>query len=162
MILEFCEWLRETEMSVGIRESLMLFPVLEGTHLLSIGVSAGLIAVSDLRLAGVAFTKQPTSQVFNSVAPYFTLGFILTFVTGIFLFISEPVRCYESAWFVAKMIFIVLAGLNAGYYHGTIWMKRDEWDAMEVPPGAVRFAGWASLFAWAMVIITGRTMAYAF
>ncbi len=162
MIEEFCMWLRETEMSIGIRESLYMFPVLEGSHLLGLGISAGLIGISDLRLAGVILRKYPVSAVFNTLLPYFTFGFLYMFVSGVFLFISEPMRCYESWWFTIKMIFIVVAGLNAGYYHLTIWMKRHEWDQMEIPPGAVRFAGWASLFAWSLVIIAGRTMAYSF
>lgn len=160
--MEFCEWLRETSVSIGIRESLLLFPVLEGTHLLGLGMSAGTIAISDLRLAGVVFKKQPCSEVFNQIFPWMVTGFMLMMVTGVFLFWSEPMRCYDSWWFTIKMVFMTLAGVNAGFYHMTIWRSRDEWDHLEEPPGGAKFAGWASLAAWAMVIIAGRTMAYSF
>lgn len=162
MLLEFCQWLRETEMSVGIRESLLTFPVIEGIHLIGVGVSAGLIAISDLRMAGVIFREQTVSSVFDKLLPYFGAGYLAVFITGILLFISEPMRCYESYWFWIKMVFLVAAGVNAGYYHLTIWKRRAEWDSMEIPPKMVQFAGWSSIVSWAIVIIAGRTMAYSF
>jgi hypothetical protein len=39
-ILEFAEWVRDTNLSVSIRESILMFPIIEGTHLLGIGASA--------------------------------------------------------------------------------------------------------------------------
>lgn len=161
-LLEFCEWLRDTPTSIAIRESILLFPVLEGTHLLGIGMSAGAIAISDLRMMGKIFRKQPLSEVFNGIAPWMTAGFALMFVTGILLAWSEPMRCYESPWFLWKMIFLVLGGINAGVYHLTIWRSRAVWDALPDPPRQTYMAGLFSLIIWSVVIITGRTMAYSF
>lgn len=161
-LLAFAEWVRDTELSVAIRESIYMFPIIEGTHLLSIGASAGAIAISDLRMAGKIFRKEPVSDVFNAVAPWMLIGFIVMTITGFLLMWSEPVRCYESIWFRYKVLFLFLGAINAGYYHNTIYRKRAEWDAMADPPGQVKFTGWASIFIWAVVIITGRTMAYNF
>lgn len=161
-LLEFCQWLQETPVSIAIRESTLMFPVLEGTHLLAIGMSAGAIAISDLRMMGKIFRKQPISDVFNGIAPWMIMGFGLMFITGVLLFWSEPMRCYESALFWWKIVFLIIAGLNAGIYHATVWRSRAKWDLLPDPPTAVKLAGAFSLVAWSVVIITGRTMAYAF
>jgi hypothetical protein len=161
-LLQFAEWVRDTPLSVSIRESILLFPVIEGTHLLGIGASAGAIAISDLRMMGKIFRKEPVSDIFNGVAPYMLIGFIVVAITGFLLAWSEPVRCYESIWFRFKVLFLILGAVNAGVYHNTIYRKRAEWDKDPDPPTGAKFAGAASLFIWAMVIITGRTMAYNF
>ena len=159
---EIAEWIHQTPLSVTIRESILIFPFLEGTHLLGIGASAGAIAVSDLRMMGKIFRKEPVSDIFNGVAPYMLAGFILMTVTGLLLSWSEPVRCYESMWFRYKVLFLFLGAINAGVYHNTIYRKRAVWDKDPDPPRGAKIAGVASLFIWAMVIITGRTMAYNF
>lgn len=161
-LLAICEWIRDTDVSITIRESILLFPVLEGSHLLAIGMSAGLIAISDLRMMGVAFRKQPVSDVFNGIAPFMIAGFVFTVITGVLLFWSEPVKVFESIWFRYKMLFMVLAGLNALVYHSTIWRSRAVWDIYESPPTAVKLAGLFSILTWSVVIIAGRTTAYTF
>ena len=60
-LLEICQWAQETSLSVSIRESILMFPLLEGGHLLGISVSAGTIAISDLRMMGLIFKKEFTN-----------------------------------------------------------------------------------------------------
>jgi hypothetical protein len=161
-LFELAEWVRDTNLSVSIRESILAFPVIEGTHLLGIGFSAGAILISDLRMAGKIFRKEPVSDIFNGVAPYMIFGFIVMTITGLLLMWSEPMRCYESIWFRFKVLFLFMGAANAGFYHNTIYRKRAEWDRDPTPPKGARVAAWASIFIWALVIITGRTMAYNF
>ena len=161
-LFEIAEWIRDTELSIAIRESIIMFPIIEGSHLLGIGASAGAIAISDLRMLGKIFRKESVSDVFNGVAPYMTVGFILMTITGLLLTWSEPIRCYESMWFRYKVLFLFLGLINAGIYHNTIYRSRASWDTDPDPPRGAKIAGVASLFIWAMVIITGRTMAYNF
>jgi len=161
-LLPIAEWVRDTNLSVSIRESILMFPIIEGTHLLGIGASAGAIAISDLRMCGKIFRKEPVSDVFEAVAPWMLIGFIVMTITGLLLMWSEPVRCYESIWFRYKVLFLFLGAANAGFYHNTIYRRRAQWDKDADPPAQVKSTGWASIFIWAIVIITGRTMAYNF
>ena len=159
---QFAEFVRDTNLSVSIRESILMFPIIEGLHLLGIGASAGAIAISDLRMAGKILRKEPISDVFNGVLPWMMAGFIVMTITGLLLMWSEPTRCYESIWFRLKVIFLLLGGANAAFYHATIYRSRAKWDRDPDPPAQVKFTAWASILIWAMVIITGRTMAYNF
>jgi hypothetical protein len=85
-----------------------MFPIIEGLHLLGIGASAGAIAISDLRMAGKIFRKEPISDVFNGVLPWMIVGFIVMTITGLLLMWAEPTRCYESIWFRFKVLFLIL------------------------------------------------------
>jgi hypothetical protein len=64
-----CNWLYQTPVSVGIRESTLLFPAIEGVHLLGIALSVGMLCWFDLRLLGVVMKDEPVSTVWTRVMP---------------------------------------------------------------------------------------------
>src|SRR6202790_5790921 len=101
-LLQTAQWLQETSLSVSIRESILAFPLLEGGHLLGISVSAGTIAISDLRMMGLIFKKESASDVFHQLIPWITAGFVMMMITGTLLLISEPIKCYNSPWLDRK------------------------------------------------------------
>jgi hypothetical protein len=84
------------------------------------------------------------------------------FITGILLFWSSAFKAYESAWFRAKLVMLLLAGINALAFEYTSRPSIAEWDASPQPPIQARMAGWISLILWAGIITAGRTMAYTF
>jgi len=162
-LFEICKWLQETPMSISIRESILAFPVIEGLHLLGISGSAGLIAISDLRMMGVILKKESASDVFHQLIPWITAGFAMMIVTGSLLFISEPVKFYENISFRFKVLFLFVAAINILFFHSSnVYRKMSEWEWAENPPRAAKLAGWVSLISWGIVIIVGRTTAYNF
>ena len=162
-LLEFCQWLQETPISVSIRESILMFPLLEGGHLLGISVSAGTIAISDLRMMGLIFKKESASEEFHQLIPWITAGFLMMIVTGTLLLWSEPVKCYGNLSFRFKVLFLFIAGINILVFHSSkIYRHMNEWEWAENPPRAAKLAGWVSLISWGIVIIVGRTTAYNF
>lgn len=161
-IREICQWIYHSSIGVGIRESVLLFPVIEGVHLLGIGLSVGLLCWFDLRLLGVVMTQEPISKVWQRVMPSAFAGFVLMFITGGLLFWAEAATAYDSLHFWIKMALILLAGINAGYFELSTHKHMSEWDSEIVPPMRARLAGLTSLVLWTAVIVTGRTMAYAF
>jgi hypothetical protein len=161
-IRELCEWIAATHVGRGILESVYVFPIVEGLHLMSIALSVGVLCWLDFRLIGIAFTDQPVSRVWKQVMPVAVVGFSLMFVTGGLLFWAEAVTAYDSVHFWIKLGLILLAGLNALYFEKVTHRGIAEWDSAPVPPLKARLAGFASLILWTAVIITGRTMAYSF
>jgi len=157
-----CNWLYTTPVGVGIRESTLLFPAIEGIHLLGIALSVGMLCWFDLRLLGLVMKDEPVSKVWTRVMPTAITGFVLMFITGALLFWAEAATAYHSVHFWIKMGLIVLAGVNAGYFESTTHAHVAEWDSAAVLPMQARIAGLFSLLLWAAVIITGRTMAYSF
>ena len=159
-IYEFCRWLQETQVGTSIRESTLAFPILEGSHLLGLGVSAGTIALSDLRMMGLLFKKHKATDVMGSLLPFTIAGFVFMTITGVLLFWSEPIKCYDSIWFRLKVLFLALAAVNAGIFHLTVWRTMDKWADVMPPPKGARWAGFLSLLLWTLVIAAGRTTAY--
>src|SRR5262245_26908408 len=69
VLAQFCQWLYDTKIGSGIRESIWVFPIIEGTHLLGIALSVGMLCWFDLRLLGLALRDQPVSKVWQQVMP---------------------------------------------------------------------------------------------
>ena len=161
-IRELCRRIAETRVGRGIIESTLLFPTIEGFHLIGIALSIGVLCWLDLRLMGLAFTKHPVSKVWKQVMPVAVVGFGLVFLTGGFLFWAEAITAYDSVHFWIKVGLIMLAGLNALYFEMVTHKGIAAWDNDAIPPLRARVAGFVSLVLWTSVIITGRTMAYSF
>ena len=159
-ILSVCEWLQQTSASTGIRESVWVFPIIETTHLLSLAASVGTIAFVDLRLIGATMRRQPVTDVIEQLQPWALGGFAMMFFSGGLLFLSEPLKCYHSGFFSAKLVLLALLGLNALLFHVNVYRRVAAWNkAVDVPLPA-KLAGYVSLTLWMSVIVLGRGIAY--
>jgi hypothetical protein len=156
----FLQWLEGTAGSVAIRESLLLYPVIETTHVLALCLFLGLIAMVDLRLLGVGLRGVPVSQVAGRLLPWALAGFAAMAVSGMLLFYSGPVRAAGHIFFRIKMAMLVLTGVNAMLFHATIYRRVTAWDLDAIPPLRARAAGLCSLVLWSAVVICGRLQAY--
>jgi hypothetical protein len=153
-------WMQNSGIGTGIRESIWLFPIVETTHVLALALSVGVLIWFDLRLMGWGMKHQPVSQVHKQVMPLAFIGFVIMTISGVLLFWSEPVKCYTSGFFRAKVLFLVLAGINAGIFELRTKKSIEDWDKYPVPPMKARMAGLISILSWAAVIIAGRATAY--
>jgi hypothetical protein len=153
-------WMQNSDIGTGIRESIWAFPIIETTHVLALAISVGLLLWFDLRLMGWGMKHQPISQVHKQVMPFAFIGFIIMFITGVLLFWSEPEKCYLSWFFRVKLIFLILAGLNAGVFELATKKTIEEWDKYPIPPTKARVAGLVSIISWTAVIVAGRATAY--
>lgn len=172
MFHEFFRWLEEDlgkasldglSWSQQIHESLNMFSVVEGAHVISIMFFAGTIWIVDLRMMGVAFRDIPFSKLNDRVLPLTVWAFLAMVVTGALTFIGRsPLLYYHDVWFRFKMIFLVVASANIFWFHYLIQKNQDVWDAMEKPPVRVRVSGVISMACWIAMIALGRFIAYDF
>ena len=159
-IVEWCHWLQSTPFSTGMRQSDYLFPLIEGSHILALSFSVGLIVMLDLRLLRLAFPGEPVSRIMHQMMPWAVPGFAVMMLTGALLFVAQAEKAYVNSFFRAKMILLVLAGLNALYYQVKFYPKMAEWDTSRSVPAGAKLVSVLSLALWACVIALGRTMAY--
>jgi hypothetical protein len=160
MLLSLCQWLQGTSFGTGIRESIWLFPIIETVHLLALAFSVGIIMFVDLRLVGAAMKDQPVSEVFGKLQPMALKGFVINFLSGMLLFVSEPLKCYNSTYFRVKLVLLFLLGVNALAFQVFTLPSVADWDKARVTPLRARMAGWASLAFWMGVVVMGRAIAY--
>jgi hypothetical protein len=154
------QWLEASAGSVYIRESTIVYPIIETTHVLTLCLFLGLIALLDLRLLGVGLRGVPVSQVAGRLLPWALFGFALMAISGALLFYSGPVKAAGNIFFRIKMVMIALTGVNMMLFHLTIYKRVAVWDSDASPPARARLAGLVSLVLWCGVVICGRLQAY--
>jgi len=160
-LLPLCEWLAGTSGSIALHESLLMYPLLESAHVLTLCVFLGTAVMVDLRLLGLTLVGVPMSEIKRRLGPWMVGGFVVMVITGLLLFYAIPVRTYHSIFFRIKVVALVLAGLNAFLFHSTIDRRIAEWDRDPIPPRAARRAGGRSLVLWAIIVVAGRMIAYS-
>ena len=159
-LFEFINWLNNTQGSVAIREGTFLFPLIETVHVLGLGISVGVIMWLDLRLIGVAMRHQSVTQMVEQLEKWAMGGFIVMFVSGVLLFYSEPLKCYNTLAFRLKALMLILACLNVLFFHVKVYPSVAKWDLAEKLPWQAKMVGFLSLFLWFGIIIAGRWTAY--
>ena len=159
-LVAFAQVLYDSQFGTALRESVYAFPIVEGLHLIGLAFSVGLILLVDLRLVGWFLRKVPVADLLHPLRPWLLGGFSLTITTGLALFVAEAAKVIIIPVFPLKILAIVLAGINALWFEIKWGRRSAEWDAQPVLPSAVRFAGFASLGLWSVVVISGRLIPY--
>lgn len=155
----FFEELAALPVSQVIGESLNLFTALDVIHVLGVLLLAGSIAVVDLRLLGFAFSEVGLNTLQKQVLPITIIGALLTIPSGIGLFLPQAGRLWENPLLQAKLLLLVLAALNIGYWHYN-FSRHAQWSRAPVLPWQARFAGASSLLLWTGTLIAGRMIAF--
>lgn len=94
MLLTLAEWVKSTALSTVLAGSTWAFPVIGGLHVLGIAWFGGAVLLSALRR--------------NEQRPGFLwLGGAIMLLTGVLLFVIEPLRCAESQSFRVKMLLLL-------------------------------------------------------
>jgi hypothetical protein len=137
-----------------------MFPLVEGTHLIGLGLSVGLILITDLRLVGLFLRNVPVEDVLKELRPWLLAGFAITFGTGILLIWAEGPKIWEIPVFPIKLLLIVLGGLNAIWFELKYGRYVSVWGKHPTFPKGVRVAGWLSFVSWSAVVVCGRLIPY--
>jgi hypothetical protein len=151
--------LADTPWSIALHESLYMYAITESTHVISIMLFVGTIAMVDLRLLGISYSKVPVTQMLSRMLPWTVAGFVLLVITGGMLFLAIPIRTYHSLWFRLKCLTILIAAVNIAVFTFKVERDKAAWDLGPVPRKA-KISAAVSLTAWACVIIFGRLIAY--
>ena len=159
-MLDFAVWLSETKWSIALHESLYLYPWIESTHVLSICLFFGTLLFVDLRLTGKVFNNLSVVDMNRKVLPLTLFGFLVMSVTGFLLFYAIPVRNYQNIFFRIKILLIVIAGINAFFFHRRMSKEAKVWDKDSSIPSSMKNSAITSLVLWSSVIISGRMIAY--
>ena len=152
--------LQESGLAVWIRDSLYAFPLLESVHVIGLAIVFGTIAVIDLRLLGSASAHRSFHRVAADVLPWTLAAFVVTALTGVLMFMTNAVVYFNNGYFRAKVLLLVLAGLNALAFELTARRTVAQWDDAPSAPRAGRTIAVVSLVVWVAVIFTGRMIGF--
>jgi hypothetical protein len=149
-------WCQETSIGEAIRSSLWLFPVIETFHLLALSVMGGMVLVVDLRLLGFGLKRQPLAQLARDVQPWLLGALGMMFLSGLLLFTSEALKCWDNGAFWMKMEFL-LAALIFTFTIRRWYTQRDD---ARVNPALAKVVAIVSLALWTGVGIGGRGIGF--
>lgn len=152
----FFQWCDATVVGEAIRDSRFIFPIVESIHLLALTVLLGSVVVLSLRLLGGGLRSQTIPAVARMLAPL-TLGSLLAMlVTGVLLFCSEAIKCYENPPFWFKMEALALAIL----FHYTFVRSTTRTEAASASRVRAVAAALGSLVLWFGVGAAGRAIGF--
>ena len=150
-------WLQSTWIATAVAENDILFPWIESVHVLAIVIVVGTISIVDLRLLGVASLDISAKRLMRDVIPYTWGAFAVAVITGSLMFSSDATHYGHNRLFQAKLVMLVLAGINMAAFH--LFGERDieRWDAPgATTPVAAKAAATISLLAWIAIVSLGR------
>jgi hypothetical protein len=160
MLHDFLAWTNETAWSVGLRESLLVWPLVEATHVLTLMLFLGTVVMVDLRLLGIALREVRISEMTARILPWTIAGFALMLITGLLLFSAKPLVYYHSLFFRLKMLLLFAALANIVLFHHRLQRGLPHWDDATRLPAAARVPAAISLLSWIAIVICGRMIAY--
>lgn len=134
------------------------WPIAESLHFIGLCLLVGSIGAFDLRLLGV-MRRVPIAAVHRFI-PWGIAGFAINICSGLMFLLTEPDQYVLNASFHLKLLFLTIAGVNAGTFYLTSWRvvfgRRDVYDA----PRRAKVIAAVSLSAWMGVIVCGRMLTF--
>ena len=156
MLLAFFQWCESTALGTAIRMSPWAFAVIESVHLLGLAVIGGVVLLVDLRMLGFGLRDQRIAEIARAAFPWLVGSLIVMLLTGVGLFLSEPLKCYDSRPFWVKMISLTLALL----FTFTVRWKVTMADEARLRPIWFKLVALVSLTLWFGVGAGGRWIGF--
>lgn len=159
-LLDVAEWLEATAIATWVKESTYGFAIVVAVHLFGLTLSVGTLIWFDLRLLGVSMLRIPVSALYRRLTPLILSGFTVMFVSGGILLAAYATAALDNTYFRIKAAALLVAAINALFYHRVTERQIHHWDEARLPSFAARSAGLISIVVWATVIVAGRMMSY--
>jgi hypothetical protein len=152
--------LQDMGFATMIRESALAYPVILSTHLAAMGLFGGMIALTDLRILGVAMTQRPLADVHNQLRPYKHLGLTIAVLAGATLAWSKAAIYWPNPFFRMKLACLGLVALHALIFRGSVYKRLGDMDKFGKSTGTAKLAAIISLFLWINLVAAGRWIGY--
>ena len=156
----FLHWLESTAVAIAISESSWLFPGIESVHVLAIALVVGSITMVDLRLLDLNLRERPVGELMAEVLPWTWSSFAVAVCSGALLFSSNATHYWGTVPFRAKMLLLVLAGVNMLVFHATAHRTVGVWGRLPRTPRTAKISGGISLGLWIGVVTFGRWIGF--
>lgn len=148
----------DSALNLWIAETYWLWPVLEIIHFIGLTLLLGGLIVIDLGMAGHLRGLKPAST--HQLLPLVILGFSLNLLTGVLFFYGDPGRYSINIGFQIKMALVMIAGLNALFYHWKVSPVLQAQPQGSGTPWLARCSAYTSLTMWFGVLLAGRLIPY--
>ena len=135
-----------------IASHLWAYPALEVLHIVGIALLLGSLVLLELRVWGFGPPEVPLRPLARLALPVTLAGFGLVAFSGLLMFGANPAELLANRAFLAKLVLVQLAGLNAAWFHSRDSLGRGD--------GVARAQTLVSLGLWVAAVACGRWIAY--
>jgi len=146
-------------LATWLRSSAWGYPAVETMHIGSLALLFGAAVAFDLRLLGLA-SLLPADGVARFLLPLARVGFGLTVVSGLVLFMMQARTFAVMPLFFVKMATVAIAVANTMIFHRGVFTSVGGWRQASRPPRRARVAAGVSLVCWTFALVCGRLLAY--
>jgi hypothetical protein len=155
-------WIERTSLSQWVVGDLYAFPAILTLHAIGMGFAAGLSAMFDLRVLGIA--RGVPMQELRRFLPVLWTGFWLNAASGLLLLIGYPTKALTNPVFYLKLSLIGVAMALL------VRMSREVFGRTHAPhpdtaagvERRLRRLAIVSLVCWTGAITAGRLLAYTY
>lgn len=154
----FVVWLESTAVSRAVVHYRWIWPLCEVIHFIGLSLVVGIAGFFDLRLMG--FMKRVPVSAARDLMPLAMAGFLMNLLTGAAFFIGTPHQYVGNVAFWAKVLFLLVAGLNAMFFETTVGARTINLGAGDDTPRSAKVVGAVSLVSWLGVLYWGRMLPY--
>jgi hypothetical protein len=162
VIADFQIWLVETFMGAtavrALMHSVWVWPIVESLHFAGLSMLVGAIFTFDLRLLGVA--RSVPIRTMHRLIRWGIGGFVLNVSTGVLFVLAEPEQYIYNPAFLFKVLFITLAGMNAGFFYLSSYGRLRGDHAPANAPRLAKIIALLSICLWLGVVIAGRLITF--
>jgi hypothetical protein len=155
-LMSLCNWIDNSLVGHGVRDSVWLFPFVEIFHLIGLSILGGACLIINFRLLGLIFPKQPVAELAKDLYKWMVTGLVLMLISGSLLFSSESVKMYGNWAFRAKMSALLVAIL----FTFTVYRKTILSETNTVSPLNGKLLALVSIVLWSAVGLAGRAIGY--
>ena len=152
------DWMQTTWINEIVLGYAWSWPTLETLHFLALCTLMGSLLIMDLRLIG--FNRIIPLQAVHSLMPVAIVSFAINLISGLGFLFGEPYLYFANWAFWAKMILIVLAGMNFLFYFTKVEPQLLKLGPDERTPAMAKTVGLLSLAFWFGVLSFGRLLPY--
>jgi len=133
-----------------------VWPTCETLHFIGLSLLFTVVLIVDLRLLGMA--KKFSFAALYQLLPLGILGFSMNLVTGMLFFIASPEQYVKNVSFHWKILFVMLAGINALYF----MLVEEPWaiGPGDDAPAFAKFAAASAIFLWVGVLFFGHMLPF--
>src|ERR1700676_3853991 len=120
-VLSFFQWLQNTDASTALRESALVYPIVMTGHLTGMALFGGMIAMTDLRLLGLAMRDCSISDVVDQLRIWKRIGFVLVVTCGALLLAAKAEQYYHNPFYWTKMTLLALVVIHSLVFRSSVY-----------------------------------------
>lgn len=146
MLAEILANVQNSAVADFLRGSRWVYPLLNATHIASIGILIGAILTYDLHMLGVLAKQVSRRDAAHLLLPVASSGLACALITGPLLFSVKAVEYASNTAFQVKLGLVTFGLLNIAY--------------IGVRPTHTRLAAIISISVWLSALVAGRLIAF--